>query len=323
MRRYLLYLICPLVCLGLQGNLWAQQTVVPAGTLLRCTLNEPNFSSATAVAGDPFVCHAVGMQQFGREVFPRGTYVAGHFESFKDPGHLFGKGWLKLEFDRIVLPNTEVPVPGKIIAVRGYRVDREGRIRGHGHATRDMVEWMLPPLWPWKVMTLPARGPRPELKGEVQVTMRLMEDVTVPAATVAAPRAPRQPMAESFSVPKDRSLSVPSIRYVPPDVPVWPNRVGSGLPNASKPAAEPDPAGGRELNLAPERRSTPLTLIVLRSASIYAATDYWLDSGRLFYVLPTGVEQSVDLDDVAWRNTFRLNSERGVRVALRSGRATD
>ena len=40
---------------------WAQQTeavvqvgtFVPAGTLLRCTLDEPNFSSRTAQIGDP------------------------------------------------------------------------------------------------------------------------------------------------------------------------------------------------------------------------------------------------------------------------------
>ena len=48
MRRNLLFLICPFVFLALQENVWAQQIVVPAGTLLRCTLNEPNFSSATA-----------------------------------------------------------------------------------------------------------------------------------------------------------------------------------------------------------------------------------------------------------------------------------
>ena len=148
MKRKLLFLICPFVFLGLEGNVWAQQTVVPAGTLLRCTLNEPNFSSATAEVGDPVICHADAMQQFGRDIFPRGTHLTGRLEAYKDPGHFFGKGWLQLEFDRIVLPNTDLPVPGKIIAVRGYRVEREGKIRGHGHAKRDAIEWIFPPLWP-------------------------------------------------------------------------------------------------------------------------------------------------------------------------------
>src|SRR5882757_2321903 len=96
MRRSVLVLICPFVFLALQENVWAQQIVVPAGTLLRCTLNEPNFSSATAEVGDPVVCHVGATQQFGREAFPRDTYIAGHLEAYKDPGHLVGKGWLQL-----------------------------------------------------------------------------------------------------------------------------------------------------------------------------------------------------------------------------------
>ncbi len=142
MKRKLLFLIGLFVFLGLEGNVWAQQTVVPAGTLLRCTLNEPNFSSATAEVGDPIVCHLGATQQFGREAFPRDTYIAGHLEAYKDPGHFVGKGWLQLSLDRIGLPNTELPVPGKVIAVSGYRVDREGKIRGRGHAQRDAVEWL-------------------------------------------------------------------------------------------------------------------------------------------------------------------------------------
>ena len=67
-----------------------------------------------------------------------------------------------------------------MIATRGYKVDKEGDIRGKGHAKRDIVEWMLPPLWPWKVIMLPARGPRPTLKGESMLTLRLMDDVQIP-----------------------------------------------------------------------------------------------------------------------------------------------
>lgn len=88
---------------------------------------------------------------------------------------------MKIEFDRIGLPGTDLPLSAKMIAVSGgYKVDREGKIKGKGHATRDIVEWLLPPLWPWKILTLANRGPRPTLKGETRVTLRLMEDVIVP-----------------------------------------------------------------------------------------------------------------------------------------------
>jgi hypothetical protein len=335
MRRNLLFLICPFVFLALQENVWAQQIVVPAGTLLRCTLNEPNFSSATAEVGDPIVCQVGATQQFGREAFPRGTYIAGHLEAYKDPGHFVGKGWLQLSLDRIGLPNTELPVPGKVIAVRGYRVDREGKIRGRGHAERDAVEWMLPPLWPWKVLTLPARGPRPALKGEVAITLRLMEDVTVPQASAAASRAPGQPRAGS-STP----ATTPSIWYVPPGMSALRSKVtGDSVKPAPASGTEPrvlDVEGTRitstsqrsvppaaPLNSPQQRRPSGLTLIALKSEAIYAVTDYWLDNGQLNYVLSSGTDQSVDLGEIDWGKTLGLNAERGVAITLRSGRHAD
>jgi len=60
---------------------------------------------------------------------------------------------------------------------------------GRGHPKRDAVGWAIPVLWPVKILTLPARGPRPTLKGEVRITLRLLEDVEVPA-TVIASRTP-------------------------------------------------------------------------------------------------------------------------------------
>ena len=172
-----------LLCLTLitATSAWARDTVLPAGTLVTCTLDEPNFSSATASIGDPVLCHPHGLQVFGQTIFPRGTYIVGHLADDKDPGHFWGKGYLKIEFDRIGLPSADVPLSAKMIAVSGgYKVDKEGKIKGKGHAKRDIVEWMLPPLWPWKLIMLPARGPRPTLKGETRVTLRLMEDVLVP-----------------------------------------------------------------------------------------------------------------------------------------------
>lgn len=150
MRRTLLLSISAFLFFALQTSTKAQDLIVPAGTLLHCTLDEPNFSSATASVGDPVVCHLDSLQEWGHIVFPRGSYLGGHLEADKDPGHFVGKGYLKLEFDRIGLPTTEIPVPSKVIAARGFRVDKQGDVVGHGHATRDAVEWMFPPLWPWK-----------------------------------------------------------------------------------------------------------------------------------------------------------------------------
>ena len=73
----------------------------------------------------------------------------------------------------------------------------------------------------------------------------------------------------------------------------------------------------------PGLRSQPtplpqLTLLVLKDGSIFAATDYWLQEGRLFYLSSTGAVSSVALGDLDWPMTTRLNAERGVRFVLRS-----
>ncbi len=116
------------------------------------------------------------LREFGMSVFPRGSYFTGRFVDYKDPSWLVGKGWMKLEFDRLVLcPTLEVPIAAKVVSVRGYRMDAEGRILGRGHPRCDAYEWTLPILWPIKLMTLPARDhssrrcgaktPDPELPG--------------------------------------------------------------------------------------------------------------------------------------------------------------
>src|SRR5499427_10762360 len=122
------------VILSLTLTASAREMVLPAGTLLKCTLNEPNFSSASVAVGDPVLCSLHSQLQFGQQAFPRGSYLVGHLEAAKDPGHFWGKGDLKLQFDRIGLPNGDMPLDAKLIATRGYKVNKEGDIRGKGHA---------------------------------------------------------------------------------------------------------------------------------------------------------------------------------------------
>src|ERR1051326_7171029 len=158
----------------------ARDVVLPAGTLLQCTMDEPNFSTSTVDVGDPVLCHLRGVTEFGQQAFPRGSYLVGHLESAKDPGHFWGKGYLKITFDRIGVPSGDLPLEAKVIATRGYKVDKQGKIDGKGHPKRDVVEWLLPPPCPWKIMMPPARGPRPTLKGESVLSMRLMDEVQIP-----------------------------------------------------------------------------------------------------------------------------------------------
>jgi hypothetical protein len=287
-------LVLPLFFLLCQGSTRAQDVVVPAGTLLHCTLDEPNFSSATAEVGDPVLCHLRSLQQFGRTIFPRGSYLQGHLEAAKEPGRFFGKGFLQIQFDRIGLPSTDMPIPSKVILAHGFKVDRQGDIVGHGHAKRDAVEWMIPPLWPWKVVSLPARGPRPTLKGEEQLTLRLMEDVVLPRTAIVLP-----PGWHFFG---ERS-ALSSIAPVPA-------ASTNQLPSAQSKAP---------LETHPER----VTRIALTSNVVFDVTKYRIEGDHLNCVLPDGQESTVELRDVNWRKTSQLNAERAKAPILEASLRTN
>jgi hypothetical protein len=310
----------------------AQDILVPAGTLLQCTMNEPNFSSKTAAVGDPVVCHLRTLQEFGRPVFPRGSMLGGHLEADKEPGHFWGKGYLRITFDRVILPNGDLPVPAKVIQIKDYKVDKKGDIDGKGHAKRDVVEWMIPPLWPWKLLMLPARGPRPTLKGEETLTMRLMEDVTIPRPGAQYNSRDYRPSASSYNSYKP-AIYYNDAREIKPQVSERLNAgvvtsVDSGFGQVSQtetllanitntPQGTMQAAVTRiEPVVAVRTPSSALTLIALRNETIYGVASYWLDGDNLDYVLPSGARASCALNDVDLARTTQLNAERGITVSF-------
>jgi hypothetical protein len=256
----------------------AQDQLVPAGTLLQCTLNEPNFSSATAAIGDPVLCHLRTTQQFGRPMFPRGSMLGGHLEADKEPGHFVGKGYLRITFDRVILPNGDLPVPAKVIQARGYKIDKQGDIDGKGHATRDTVEWMLPPLWPWKVLTLPARGPRPALRGEEPLELRLMDDIVIPRFLAQMPHADRPPFAQRSSY--DGSPQASSMRLA---------NVSSAAP-----AVNVTPGGTR------------CTKLVLSSGQVIDVAKYHRQYDQLIITDTQGRSGSIEIADINWAKTAEM-----------------
>lgn len=280
-------LVSALGILVFAGGVLAQEILVPAGTLLQCTLNEPNFSSATASVGDPVVCHLRSLQEFDRPAFPRGTMLGGHLEAEKDPGHFWGKGYLKITFDRVILPYGDVPVPAKLISAKGFKVDKKGDINGKGHAKRDVAEWMIPPLWPWKVVSLPARGPRPTLKGEEPLELRLMDDLVIPATLAYGPFKPdRPPYASSIRPSAMRGRQTTNAE------PAVQKRVLS-----AEKVPVPVAVGGP---------TTRVTTLVLKTNEIFEVSKYRIDGEVLTYQELDGTRGAVDLNQVDWRKTSEM-----------------
>jgi hypothetical protein len=157
------------------------EQMIPAGSVLQCMVAD-NISSKTTRVGDPVLCQVSHAELYGRSTFPFGSYLEGHFEAYKDPGHFVGKGWMELKFDRMVVGNdTVIPIETRVIATSGKNaVSGDGRIMGTGHAVRDTVEWLIPVLWPIDLINLPRRGPTPVLKPETRLTVKVLDDFGIP-----------------------------------------------------------------------------------------------------------------------------------------------
>lgn len=335
-----------LFCLPSLAIAQTNETIIPAGTLLPCTLDEPRFSSETAQVGDPLLCHVSSLTMFGHSVFPRGAYLSGRLEGFRDPGHFVGKGSLTLEFETLTLPGGTFPLSAKVVSAPRYRIKADGTIRGRGHARRDAIEWAIPLLWPEKLVTLPMRGPRPELKGETRILLRVLEDVSIPTEAASGLNAKLSMQTSPRSTPSLDSASRPrmgesKISGASPDLP----RQGSSNANSNAAIGNSPrvwyggvsiPADDFELpltrfvdvdNSAVTRVNPPVerpwrapkpTLLFLKDGRAYLATKYWMDADRIAYVASDGTRQSQPLEKLDFETTARLNRERGVTFEIRS-----
>ncbi len=214
----------------------AGQRMIPAGALVSCTTGDGRISSKTTAMGDPVLCK-VNFHR-GDFMLPYGSYLGGSFSAYKDPGHFVGKGWMQLDFDRLYVGDQVIPLDAKVVDVKGYKIDAQGRILGKGHAVRDTVLWMIPVLWPIDLINLPRRGPRPTLKAETALTLRVMEDIQVPVVPEPQ-RDPyglmqRQPdaYAPQPPPPTQEPDTNPDYSYAPPEQPMAPPPVAYAPPVA-------------------------------------------------------------------------------------------
>lgn len=294
--------LCALATTLAQANTY--KDIIPAGTILQCTLDEPNFSSKTDLVGDPVLCHLGPLGEFGHSVFPRGAMLGGHLEDFKNPGHFVGKGWIQLAFDRLIVPGSEpIPLSTKVIQAPHMKVDAQGDIHGRGHPKRDAVEWMIPVMWPIKIATLPARGPYPSFKGESRIALRLMEDVELPSTRASVPMPP---------------WAKPSSYYGPSY-----GALGSGTGLTIRPATYVQRSEPVTQAATPAVTGSQMTIIALKDGTAALAQGYWLEDGKLQWMSDKGEQKALPLEQVDLYQTTQLNHERNVDFALQSKGAVE
>jgi hypothetical protein len=284
--------------------------IIPAGSLIQCTVSEPKLSSKTEAIGDPISCQMNHAGRFGMSFVPYGSDVIGRFEEYKDPGHFVGKGWMELKFDRMMVgPNTVVPIDAKVVDVAGYNVDREGRIRGKGHAKRDAVEWMIPVLWPIDAINLPRSGPRPSLKKETRLTLKVMDDVPL-SGWEASQQASPELLRRSPSAYTPRGTGATQL----PSSAAPANPSLMRLSSSSMPAAQPAAPCGTPLAMATnngvQKEQNTVTLIFRDGRPPVQVDNYMVTSTRL-YVLD-GNRCSIPVSQLDLEATAKVNRDAGI-----------
>ena len=149
---------------------------------------------------------------------------------------------------------------------------------------------MIPPLWPWKVVALPLRGPRPTLKGEEPLGLRLMDDIMIDGTLAYGPFKPDRPPYASSTQPS--SLAGQSAPMVGKAVRT------SFVSPAKMPASAAAPEG-----------TSRVTILVLKSKDVFQVTKYQIDAGVLTFEQPDGSKGAVDLSEVDWRKTSDMTAE--------------
>jgi hypothetical protein len=123
-----------------------------------------------------------------------------------------------------------VPVQTKVVDVPQFLVDKQGRIHGRGHAVRDIFAWSIPILWPIDLLNLPRRGPRPALRAETKIIVKLMDDLQMPLLPSQQEPAPQpvpyqppvvlqqRPQPQSYEYPRQQMpfYYSPAIMYERP-----------------------------------------------------------------------------------------------------------
>jgi hypothetical protein len=178
-------------------------------------------------------------------------------------------------------------VPAKVIQAKGFKVDKNGDIDGKGHAKRDVAEWMIPLLWPWKIVSLPMRGPRPTLKGEESLELRLMDDISLPATLAYGSMKPDRPPYASQARP---------------------STFAGRSSNIAELAVDKTIARGESL-APPAKWQQPIrcTILVLKSNETFTMSKYRRDGDLLLFEELDGTKGAVDMDLVDWRKTAERN----------------
>jgi hypothetical protein len=174
------------------------------------------------------------------------------------------------------------------------------------------------------VLTLPARGPRPALKGEEPLQLRLMDDIVVPRNLSASIMVPHN-IPASIVVPHNVSAAASH-----PDRPPYASsnipKPGTYTDAPQLGATQQSAVTGKPVvianeNIIPVSMSTNaaappaalpavrVTTLVLKSNQVLEVTKYRIDRGVVTYHGLNGTIGAVDTEQIDWLRTTQMTAE--------------
>jgi hypothetical protein len=120
----------------------SEQVIVPSGTRMGVIL-ENGISTASAKPGDSvYFRTSFPITINNKVVVPVGSYLRGEVTDSKRPGHVKGKGELRIHLNTLVFPNGYTvdlnAAPHSTDGGSGTKTDSEGKITGPGGKTKDV-----------------------------------------------------------------------------------------------------------------------------------------------------------------------------------------
>ena len=131
----------PASALAPRANGNGQTITVPAGTRLGVTL-ENGISTNSAKPGDSvYFRTSFPVTMNNKVVIPVGSYLRGEVTDSKRPGHVKGKGELRIRLNTLILPNgytVDLKAEPHSTDAGGTKTDSEGKITGPGGKGKDV-----------------------------------------------------------------------------------------------------------------------------------------------------------------------------------------
>lgn len=176
------------VCLAV-GTAAAQASVaecpayIPAGVVIRVLPDEK--LTAGSSSGPTILTVSADVRFFPNRppLLARGSKVLGTIAESKQAGRFHGKARLRLTLNSILNSDfCEYPIDAKIVEAGRQKV-ADDLVWGRGHAQRDIAALLFPPTTIYQLLRIPSRGPKLVLGNETPLSIKLLEPVSLAAAS--------------------------------------------------------------------------------------------------------------------------------------------